>query len=427
MPTSVSVERLAGSSIALLRRFFGDVRGSSTPMTGILLSVTIGTVGLGTDYGLWVYSHQRAQEAADSAAVSAGTAVSSGQSDRIVRQATAVAAAYGYSNGTEGQTITVNWPPASGKYSGKSYAVEVIVQQEQQRLFSANWTETAPTVVGRAVALGNVGDGCAIALDRTASGAISAQGSTAVTLSNCSLIANSSSSSAVSAGGSASVTSLSVNTVGAVSGVSHFVVSAGINTGISPVTDPYASLSLPSLGSCTAHNTTVKNSASLTPGVYCGGLSVNAGATATLAPGVYYMDQGALTVNGGGTLTGTGVTIIFTSSTGKNYATASLNGGANIDLSAPTMGWTGGLVMIADRNAPLGTSYKLNGGATQKLGGTVYLPTGALIYAGGASATTTCTKMIADTIAFTGNSTLAAQCGAYPVKNFGIVNAKLGE
>ncbi len=427
MYSFVSVDMLVWSTLTAMRRIVADVRGSSTPMTGILLSVSIGTVGLGTDYGLWVYSHQRAQQAADSAAVSAGTMVSSGQSDRIARQASAVAAAYGFDNGTEGQTVTVNWPPTSGKYSGKSYAVEVIVQQEQQRLFSASWTESAPTVIGRAVALGNTGDGCAIALNRVASGAIAAQGSTAVTLANCSLIANSASSSAVSAGGSSSVTSLSVNTVGAVSGVSHFSVSAGINTGISPVVDPYAALSVPTLGACSAHNTTVKTTAALTPGVYCGGLSINAGATATLAPGVYYLDQGALTVNGGGTLTGTGVTIVLTSSTGKNYATASINGGAVVDLSAPTLGWTAGLVMIGDRNAPVGTSYKLNGGGTQTLAGTIYVPTGALIYAGGAVSTTTCTKMIADTITFTGNSTLAAKCGTYPVKNFGIVNAKLGE
>jgi Flp pilus assembly protein TadG len=427
MSRVVVFERIVASLVGALRDLGRDVAGSSAPMSSILLSVTIGTVGLGTDYGLWVYSHQRAQAAADSAAVSAGAVLSSGAADRIAGQATAVAAAYGFRNDGTGQTVTVNWPPTSGKYSGKSYAVEVIVQEQQQRLFSADASEMAPTVTGRSVALGNTGDGCALALNRTVSGAITAQGSTSVTLNNCSLIANSASSSAVSAGGSASVTALSVNTVGDVSGVSHFDVSAGINTSLSPVADPYASMSVPSLGSCSAHNTTVKNSASLGPGVYCGGISVNAGATATLSPGIYYIDQGSLTVNGGGTLTGSGVTLIFTSSTGKNYATASLNGGANIDLTAPTMGWTAGLVMIADRNAPVGTTYKLNGGATQRLGGVIYTPSGALTYAGGSSTTTSCTKMIADTITFTGNSNLAASCSSYALRNFGTVTARLGE
>jgi hypothetical protein len=422
-PLTNIVESLSAAAHEIV----ADVAGSTTPLSSVLLSVTIGTVGLGTDYGLWVYSHQKAQEAADSAAVSAGTILSSGAQDRISGQAKAVAATYGFRNDAEGQTVTVNWPPSSGKYSGKSYAVEVIVQQQEPRLFSANWTDTAPKVTGRAVALGNTGDGCALALNRTVSGAIAAQGSTNVVLKNCSLIANSASSSAVSGSGSSTVTALSVNTVGEVSGVSHFDVSAGINTSLAPVADPYAALSLPSLGTCTAHNTTVKNTATLTPGVYCGGISVNAGATATLSPGVYYMDQGSLTVNGGGTLNGAGVTIIFTSSTNKNYATASLNGGANINLTAPTSGWTAGLVMIADRKAPVGTAYKLNGGATQSLGGTVYVPTGALTYAGGADVAASCTKLIGDTITFTGNSNLAVNCGTYPLKNFGIVNAKLGE
>jgi len=427
MSTSISLEYILRSAARAASAIGRDVAGSSAPMASILLSMSIGAVGLGTDYGLWVYSHQKAQEAADSAAVSAGAILSSGQSDRITGQATAVAAAYGFRNDEFGQTVTVNWPPSSGKYSGKSHAVEVIVQQPQPRLFSASWTETPVTVTGRSVALGNAGDGCALALDPTASGAISAQGSTTVVLNNCSLIANSASSSAVSAGGTSSVKTLSVNAVGDVSGVSHFDASAGINSGIAPVSDPYASLTLPSLGSCTAHNTTIKDTSSLGPGVYCGGISVNAGATATLSPGVYYIDQGGLTVNGGGTLNGSGVSFVFTSSSGKNYATASLNGGAVVNLSAPTMGWTAGLLMIADRNAPVGTSYKLNGGAKQVLAGTIYAPTGALTYAGGAVASTTCTKMIADTITFTGNSNLAANCSAFPPKTFGLINARLGE
>ena len=44
----------------------------------------------------------------------------------------------------------------------------------------------------------------------------------------------------------------------------------------------------------------------INPGVYCNGISVHAGATLTLNPGIYYLDQGSLSVNGGATLTGVG-------------------------------------------------------------------------------------------------------------------------
>jgi hypothetical protein len=76
-------------------------------------------------------------------------------------------------------------------------------------------------------------------------------------------------------------------------------------------------------------------------------------------PGIYYMDQGEFSVNGSAKLTGTGVTIIFTSSTGKNWPTASINGGATVNLTPPTTGPTVGVVMFGDRDIPVGTSVGL--------------------------------------------------------------------
>src|SRR3954470_9878045 len=132
-------------------------------------------------------------------------------------------------------------------------------------------------------------------------------------------------------------------------------------------------------------------------------MKLNAGANVTLTEGIYYIDEGDLTVNGGATLTGKGVTIVFTSSTSKNWPTASINGGATINLTPPTEGPTAGVVMFGDRNSPVGTPFSFNGGASQYLGGAVYFPTGALTYAGGAGTSSSCTKLIADTITFTGS------------------------
>ena len=71
----------------------------------------------------------------------------------------------------------------------------------------------------------------------------------------------------------------------------------------------------------------------LNPGVYCNGMDIHAGSNVTLNPGIYYVDRGSLNVNGGATLTGTGATIVFTSSTGAGWATANINGGATVNLT----------------------------------------------------------------------------------------------
>jgi hypothetical protein len=145
-------------------------------------------------------------------------------------------------------------------------------------------------------------------------------------------------------------------------------------------------------------------------------MQFNANADVTFNPGVYFVDRGNFSVNGGAKLQGTGVTIIFTSSTMSDWPDAQINGGATIDLRPPSTGPLAGIVMYGDRNIPTGTTFKFNGGASQYLGGAVYFPTGAVDFAGGAGTNTNCTQLIGDTITFTGNSGLAINCAGYGVK-----------
>jgi Flp pilus assembly protein TadG len=68
-------------SYALLRavagpllRFRRDQSGNYLIIMGLMMPVLIGCVGLATDYGVWLHTHQSMQGAADSAAISAATA-----------------------------------------------------------------------------------------------------------------------------------------------------------------------------------------------------------------------------------------------------------------------------------------------------------------------------------------------------------------
>ena len=57
--------------------------------------------------------------------------------------------------------------------------------------------------------------------------------------------------------------------------------------------------------------------------------------TTTLAAGVYYLNSTSLSTNGNTTITGTGVTLIFT---GTTPGTLTMNGNSVISLTAPTSG-----------------------------------------------------------------------------------------
>jgi len=431
MTSNLRMQKRGGRIRALGRgisRFWRDRRGNYAIITALLSPVLIGSAGLATEGGLWVYVHRTLQGAADSAALSAATLYSLNSTKSLDDQAKGVVATYGYVAGTSGTTITVHRPPATGNYTANTKAIEVIVTTNQSRLLSAMYSSTAVTLKGRAVALpGDNGTGCVLSLNALASGGVTSKGTSDVALDACSVYDNSANTSALVNGGSATINALSVNVVGNISGGSGITTTQGVNTGTSPASDPYASVVMPSFSGCDHNNMTVKDTETLDPGVYCNGLQLNAGADVTLNPGVYYIDRGSLQVNGGSKIHGTGVTIVFTSSTGSNYATATINGGATVALTAPTTGALAGLVMFGDRNMPTSNTFKFNGGDGQVLGGAVYIPRGTLEYAGGANVATNCTQVIADTITFTGNSELKVNCSGSGTKPIGTSVASLVE
>lgn len=419
-----AVRRIA----ALVARFRHDRSGSYVTIVGLLSPVLIGCCGLATEGGLWLYEHQTLQGAADSAALSAATLYRLNTSKDLNVQADGIVASYGYSAGTNGTTVMVNRPPSSGTYAFNDKAVEVIVSILQPRLLTSIYSSAPVTITGRAVAVaGDNGDGCVLSLNALVSGSTTSQGSSSIDLNGCSVYDNSANGTALINGGSATIAAASVNVVGGLSGGGGITTTSGVNQGVSPATDPYADVTPPAFSGCNSNNLSIKTTQTINPGVYCNGLQLNAGADVTMNPGIYYMDRGSLQINGSASLSGTGVTIVFTSSTGSNYASATINGGATVNLTAPTTGTMAGIVLYGDRNMPTSTTFKLNGGSNQIFGGAVYLPDGAITYAGGASGGTNCTQLIGDTIGFTGNANLAVNCSSYGTRHIGITKASLVE
>jgi len=411
-----------------LSRLWRDKSGNYVMITALMAPVLLGGAGLATEGGLWYYVHQSVQGAADSSALSAANMASLNAVRSPTTQARSVAATYGYVDGTAGAVVTVNRPPATGAYTGNNQAIEVIVTTQQPRLLSAIFTTGTVSLTGRAVALpGNAGTGCVLSLNPAASGGVTSKGTSGITLNQCSVYDDSSDGSALVNGGSATIDALSVNVVGQISGGAGITTSQGVHVGISPISDPYADVVMPTPGACDYNNKTYKNTVTIDPGVYCNGIQLNAGAVVTMNPGIYFIDRGSLQMAGGATLQGDGVTIILTSSTGNNYADVTINGGAHLAITAPTTGPTAGIAIFGDRSMPTGTTFKFNGGDSQVIGGAVYVPHGTLQYAGGNNANTNCTQVIADTVTFVGNSLLKINCAGQGTRPIGTSMASLVE
>ncbi|HTV82128.1 MAG TPA: pilus assembly protein TadG-related protein [Acidobacteriaceae bacterium] len=149
---------------------------------------------------------------------------------------------------------------------------------------------------------------------------------------------------------------------------------ASITPSVTPntptVTDPLAGLTVPTPAStCTSVSPVNSGSpATLSPGTYCG-VNLNSGASLTLNPGTYVF-EGSINVGSGATLSGTGVTLYFTS------GTLQPNSSSTITLSAPTSGeYAGILIWESSSNS---TGMDPDSDSTSSWQGAIYLPDATL-------------------------------------------------
>ena len=207
------------------------------------------------------------------------------------------------------------------------------------------------------------------------------------------------------------------------------VVATSKTTGASPVSDPYANVATPSpSGTCAPVNSwNHSQTATISPGTYCNGLSVSGAASVTMQPGVYIINQGTFNVSNGASLTGTGVTIVLTSSTGSNYATANISGDGQVALTAPTSGSTSGIVFLQDRNDSSGQTSTIANSAGASITGAMYFPTQTLDFTGAVANLSPCTQLIAYRISYGGSASFNNNCTGVGVSGIGASGTTLVE
>lgn len=406
--THAALTRFA-SSIARLR---GDISGNVLALTGAGTFALVGGTGLATDAVQWYMWKRQLHLATDAGALAGAHALSQG--------AAAVDAPVQRELDRNSNTVIVvrniNTPPRSGGFAGETSAVEVIATTERRLPFSSLFLSTPPVIRARSVAaLVREGEHCVIALAPDGVG-VNLSGGADVDL-NCGVAANSEGGTAIDLGGTSYLKGSPMTAVGGIrSGASN--IAAG--TQVSPYSvaqkDPLEEreLSVPTDPStCTHRNYSQQPNgppATLVPGRYCGGIDLKG--QATLNPGVYIIDGGSFHLNSFANVTGQGVTIVLTGSEPSKIATVDMEGGATIDLRAPTEAendvWHD-ILFFQDPNAE-GQMSSFGGGSKTVLKGITYMPSGAVRYTGGASGTSDCLYLVASRVSFAGNTKIKNNC-----------------
>jgi hypothetical protein len=393
-------------------------------IAALILPAALGFTALAVEGGLWFADQHQLRNMVDTAALAAGWARKDGADE--MDEALAAIADMGYDEDLD--EIFVISPPESGVYEGDEQAIEIIAVRTRPVLMSALFLDGDDMdIEARSVVRLEEAPGapvCLLALRPTDQGYTST-GTSQAMLDNCGVHINSQSGGALTMTGGAIMGADFVHVGGTIttSGQPE-IISDDIETGVDVVPDPYGDIQFPGAGSCNHTNYSTTSSVTLDPGRYCGGIQASSHANVHLNPGTYIIDRGNFSFTGQTTLTGTGVTIILSGS-GTEWASASIAGGATVDLKAPTTGDYAGLVLMQNRLATSG-SVDLAGGSSMNLHGAVYVPNRPVTYAGGSEDFNGCTQIVAFSVTLVGNSELRGDCPDFELATIGSADGAPG-
>jgi Putative Flp pilus-assembly TadE/G-like len=375
--------------------------GNVAVVFALCLVTLCSLLALSLDGGLVMDSRRNAQSAADAAAIAAaddlyqnwptyaGYDTPAGAAATAAR---ATAKAMGYEHGVNGCTVEVYVPPKTGPFQDMPGHAEVIITAARDRTFSKLWSSDQVKYGARAVARGrwSVIKKAIIVLDPNGKGALNAGGNGTVTVQNAPIQVNSSDSSAMIGNGNGSLTAGEFDVSGS---PGYTTPGGGSFTGpiVSPspaLADPLAYLAQPVASDYTLQSSKKltlsgggkKSAVTLDPGLYVGGIQITGG-TVTLNPGVYYLEDGGLSVSGSGSLVGAGVMLYNDPS--SNSDTITLAGSGNsITLSPMLTGPYAGITLFQNRTTTAPVTVSGSSTTVLSMTGTFYAAAATLAVTG---------------------------------------------
>ncbi len=384
--------------------------GQAIILAAVSMVVLIGFIGLGVDMGVLRHEKRVLQGVADSAAIGGASELNYGD---VTVGAQNAANQNGFVNGSNGATLTVNNPPQSGPHKNNLQYVEAIASQAAPTYFMKIFGIQSVNIGARAVAyLGN-STGCIYALNPSKTNAILMNGSTNVQ-AQCGVYDDSKASQALLNNGSGILNAKSVGVVGNYLINGSGTITPTPATGMVPLADPLSYLNPPHVNGSCSGGTQIANGSgtytfipgkctsiingnvtvTLNPGEY-GTFIINGSPNVTFNPGTYVLDQG-LTLNGTTTVNANDVTFYV------NSGALTINGNNGSNFTAPTTGDYAGI--LVDQSASNTSQLTINGSNSLTLTGAIHAPK-ANVTDNGSGATSAYSIIVADSITFNGSAT----------------------
>ena len=399
------------TGMSWLNRLIRCKRGNTLIVVAAAAPLLIGASAIGVDTIQVALAKRQLQRSADSAAMAGAYSVL--QSGSV---STAVTRDLTHNNRiTLAGAPTIENAPTTGAFAGNARAVRVVLRANRTVPFMSFFTGSTMAVEVEATAAA-VPDGtyCVVSLENTSATGVSFGGNTTTDL-GCGVATNSTGPAAISVNGSPTVMASPIAAVGGVPPASRFGTGSVTLPYSPPQPDPFAGLpsaDIPSSVSspCPSVSVNPNDTTTLSPGCFSG---MDIKGTVTLNPGVYYINGSTLSFGSQAHVTGTGVTFILTSTSAatspSSIAQIDMNGGAELNLTAPSSGTYSGVLVYQHRNAPL-TNQHINGNSTSRIDGAFYMPSTEITFNGNAGMAVQCLRLVGRRVNFSGNSNLVNTC-----------------
>jgi Flp pilus assembly protein TadG len=303
----------------MLKRFIKAEQGNVAIVFALTLLPMTAFAGAALDYSRAGSARNKLQTATDAAALGAATAMNVSTDQQRIALAEALFRANEIPGASASAAMVGGKVVVTARATVKTTAMSLMQVPQMDvgaRSVAARATPRPPA--------------CVLALNKTVSGAISFSGTTDFNAVGCTVHSNSTSPQDLSVSGNAAVVAGGFCSAGGVS--STIALTPEPRKNCPQLIDPFRNLPAAVTTGCTYANSVQiqpNEQQTLSPGIYCNGLSIKGGAN--LQAGVYVI-KGPLTINSQATVTGTGVTFYLTG----NQAGFTINASSALNLARRT-------------------------------------------------------------------------------------------
>lgn len=356
----------------IVQRFQQCISGNFAVSFAVLLPVLMGLVGATIDFLAFENQKEEMQNIADAAVLAAAKEGSlKGWTDDV---AEAVAKQFAldkmHASINDGGKTEFQ---AKAKTEHENKSISITLEMDHYPFFMMGYFTPSPQIrVTSSATVSGEMNTCVIGLDTALDSTVSLSGLARITAPDCAVFSNSSSPKGFAAIDTSYLdSSYNCSAGGAAGSAKNFSTPPTLDC--MPLPDPLKDRVKPNVSGCDFTNKVVSGFVTvLSPGVYCGGISILDKANVVFKAGIYVIKDGELKSSNGGISFGKGVAFYFTGE-GSRF---NFDDTTTISFSAPETGQMAGIIFYQDPLMQKTIVYEISSVKAGTLLGTIYLPNG---------------------------------------------------